>query len=316
LENRIRFSNRLLSSSNRPWVKRAGEVDLLIEDENKATVLLPVRYGDWHSMIEIRRESITDLRDILSKAVPPSGHLNKTMQLQTRFIGEYGDGRGLHQLQPLRACREPSTWEELCMFVRRAGFLDIWHLLCCGADSSPVQMQGAEQQAQVVHPMAYTNDQEWEAIDEALRQIRSAQPAQPQPSAAWTQAAILFNAIDIQQMDHLQSRPQHPYHIVISPARVAALKILINRNMPASQPLPSWVPEANWLAVRVQGLQARDLLMGEEPRGGFAQQKTDMIAGFRRIMMTAVPELQHLMIDSIDQEMMKFIIAGLFSGLT
>ena len=39
--------------------------------------------------------------------------------------------------------------------------------------------------------MAYTKDQEWDAIDEALRQLRSAQPALPQPSVAWTQAAIL-----------------------------------------------------------------------------------------------------------------------------
>jgi len=305
LKHRFRLSKWWPSSSNEPWIKRVGEVDLLIEDKNKTTVLLPMRYGDRHSMIEIRRESMADLKDILSKAVSPSGRLNKTMQLQARFMGEYGDGRGLHQLRPLGASREPSSWEELCMFVRRAGFLDIWHSFRCGADSS----SGAEQEVQVVSPMAYTKDQEWDAIDEALRQLRSAQPALPQPSVAWTQAAILYNAIDIQQMDYLQSRPRHPYHIVISPARVAALKILINRNMPVSQPLPSWVPEADWLAVRVQGFRARDLLMGEEPRGGFAQQKTDMIAGFRRIMMTAVPELQHLMIASIDQEMMKFIIS-------
>jgi len=308
MDHRLRLNIWSPSNSLQPRVERAGEVDLWFEVENINKVLLPMRCGDWQSMIEIRREHWIDLKDIISKAVPSSGHSTNRMQLQTRFIGEDGEARGLPQLRPLGTSKEPSSWEELCVFVRKSGFLDTWHLYLCGADSPPVQMQGAEQQAQLVQPIAYTSDQDWEAIDQALKEIRSAQPAPPQPSVAWTQAAILYNAVNIQQMDCLHGRPPHPYHILISPARVAALKIIINRTLPVLQQIPPWASEANWLAVRVQGLRARDLLLGEDPRGGFAQQKADMIAGFRRLLMTVVPELQHLMIDSIDQEMMKFII--------
>ena len=148
------------------------------------------------------------------------------------------------------------------------------------------------QQQDLLKNTKFDDSLRWEDLDAALAALRHGHPL-PNPASPINDVArALWARTGLDQWDSLQRLSGQTTQGLISPARMAALKVVVERFPDARMANPpAWVTEGSWTGIRINQLSANDLLGGNIPPFGLKDHIKDVV-------LSALTELVPAMLSS------------------
>lgn len=218
--------------------------------------------GTEECKISVRRKDWSDMQDL---------ELGPHVGLALRLA--YHRSRGGRQQQRLPNLRfipydgehvelgrdsRPSTWEDMVGHTERGGFYRIVGILRGGMEPELEQL---------LDSTAFVDNLPWNQIDEALVRVRNGNPFSE--AEAGTDhvrlAKALASSVALQQWEPLAAflstrPPEERAAMTLSPARLAALSVVVSRRPPAAAPPPQVFLAGRHVDLRFNHLHLNDFV--------------------------------------------------------
>ena len=173
----------------------------------------------------------------------------------------------------VQAWLEPSSWGSLKQFARIGGQYRVTTQLQGGMDPD---------HSALLTEVKLCATLGWAEIDANYTRIQNAEDPGPDiaGSGSWVLARALMAKGSLGQMESLAALPLPLLsRAQMSPARIVALQVVMERKAWDPVPmLPSWVLAKDWVEVRFNNVQTRELLPGEHHSHSFRQMQTAVFA--------------------------------------
>ena len=216
---------------------RPGTTPLISLSEGQPTSITAcVQEGQtWHE-IEVA-EADWSAVDRLSLRFGPSPDLVISLRLRESLGRSELVQVDLVSAEDLVLARDvwPATWEELVSSVRGGTFFRVGRCLRGGMDP--------DRQAELA-AIQFTSDLDWPLLDQGYELLRRQESLPSEfPPVHRRMAELLAEATQLYQWEHMLALPVG-VRGMCSPARMAALKVLLDRkqgNLIANRPPPPWV---------------------------------------------------------------------------
>jgi hypothetical protein len=246
------------------------------------SLTVDVTKGDWSAMQDLGLGTHPDLVVGLAlrrQAGPSRGQSYNPMPT-IRLV--------THDAQEIPKDTWPASWEGLVEHVQQGGYFRRIATLRGGMDQDAQNL---------LDGIDFNTPLAWEEIDQLLVRIRTGVPIPAEEITYNVRLAqALVGCVALQQWDALSaflgSLPQVGLTgTVLTPARLAALSVIISRPRPEPQPPPQWLLSATFSELRFNHLSLRDFGLDPHQTNDLRGQLQDEIVN--RILRVAPAIIDH-----------------------
>ena len=273
---------------------------------------LTVRWqGKFHS-VQIRESRIRAIRHLpeaLLAALHPAA-AQPLDPLSRPIVSYYGGAVGGEPAQILRKLRHheiPHTWHALRLFSQRAGFVTLNLPLRGGSDRDSTSQSSQSSQVSVSTQLPSTDDvSSWASLDVTFNQLMRGGDLQGLHFVETAQLLMAFvTPPDFAILDQVDLTVQR----LVTPARVAALQMMLySIDIPPVQ-LPDWIQPDRGLAVRLNGLTVQDLLPSTS--ANYRPHVQDLTRALTSMLESASPEIAALRLSRQEPQAYTDMVASL-----
>ena len=262
--------------------------------ETPSVFILPVK---WHGRLHsvhlplIRHLDFGALREVILERLCPRRYDSVlSREPLVLFYGCKLDGLpGSQVIRRLEYHDVPSSWDDLARLKHLGGYVEV-QLPCRGGAVS------GQPQPDSYQPPAFDDTLNWNAIDNALRDLAGGSPvtAQTYSQPVTELAQYLHQHISVGHIAAWDSWSSD--NASLTPARLTALYDLAVRSLVSHPGLPDWYDPACWVDVRINSLSLEALglstnLLGQNPNSEFLR------SSIVRFLLEKVPALRALRSD-------------------